>query len=465
MSNTTSPLWNTELITKYDLSGPRYTSYPTALQFNDSVTESSWQACVAESNHAARPLSLYFHIPFCDTVCFYCGCHRIITADRKRTLPYLSHLLRELALQAQAIDASRIVKQIHWGGGTPTYLSDAQITEVMASVRSHFELASDEDGEYGIEIHPASVDQKRIAALRDIGFNRLSMGIQDFDPSVQTAVNRFNSVAEVERLFAAARKAQYQSISVDLMYGLPRQSVNTFQNTLTHVVALNPDRISLFNYAHMPHLFKMQRQIDTSKLPEPQEKLAMLHDAITTLSAAGYVYIGMDHFAKTHDDLAIAQKEKRLHRNFQGYATHNDCDLFSFGVSSISAINGNMFQNEKKLDDYYAKLSENTLPISRGVQLNDDDRLRAHIISELMCNFALNFSEIETQFGITFHTYFKAELSALGSYVKDGLVAFDDKNLEVLLPGRMLVRKLCMIFDRYLGVEKTPTAPRYSRII
>lgn len=458
-------LWNTELIQKYNLSGPRYTSYPTALQFQDDITENDWFSSVQASNVSGKPLSLYFHIPFCSTVCYYCACNKIITANTKLTRTYVEHLLTEFDAQSKAIDPKRVVKQLHWGGGTPTYLSDPQIKQILEHLKSNITFADDNEGEFSIEIHPATVDAKRVKFLREVGFNRLSLGIQDFDPKVQCAVNRFNSVAEVEKIYTAARDEKFKSISVDLIYGLPLQTFESFDLTLDHVISLSPDRISLFNYAHMPHLFKTQKQINSEDLPEPQEKLRILHHSIDKLRDAGYVYIGMDHFAKEDDELAIAQSEGKLHRNFQGYSTHDDCDLFAFGVSSISNINNHLFQNHKGLNDYQSSIDSGNLAITKGFKLNSDDLIRKYVISELVCNFQMDFAQLEKRYGVQFKQYFHNELSELRELEKDGLLKIDEKKIVVLYPGRLLVRRICMAFDNYL--ERTPTIeqPRYSRII
>lgn len=459
-----SKLWNTELIQKYDLSGPRYTSYPTALQFHNHVGMEQWHQAIAKSNQHGGPLSLYFHIPFCDTVCYYCACNRIITANKNAAKPYVNNLLIEIEAQADAVDRNRQVEHIHWGGGTPTFMCDEDIAKIMATIRQNFYVLTDDAAEVSIEIHPASVDSKRITTLRRLGFNRLSMGIQDFDPAVQTAVNRFNSVAEVERLVRAARNAHYRSISMDLIYGLPRQSPDSFAYTVEKIIGLDPDRVSLFNYAHMPHLFKTQKQINVDELPESQVKLEILHQSIEQLLAAGYVYIGMDHFAKPDDELAIAQQSGELQRNFQGYSTHKNCDLLAFGVSSISAIGDTIFQNTKTLATYYSLLSLGKIPIERGITLDSDDILRKAVISDIICHFSCDFRAIEKKFDIVFHDYFSEELHHLKIMQNDGLLTLEPHGLSVLPSGRLLVRRICMVFDRYLQQE-SQLQQRYSRII
>lgn len=471
--------WNDDLIRRYDLSGPRYTSYPTAPQFSEAFEASDLDAAIDRSNASGRPLSLYFHIPFCDTVCYYCACNKIITANKKRAAPYLKRLYVELAMQAERFDPERTVRQLHWGGGTPSYISDAEKSQLMQQTRKHFNLLDDDSGEYSIEVHPGRMDPQTITVLRDLGFNRVSMGVQDFDPTVQKAVNRFNSVEEVSALVEAARRDGFHSISMDLIYGLPRQSLESIATTLEQVIELSPDRLSLFNYAHMPHLFKTQRQINARALPEPQEKLQMLQYAIRRLCEAGYVYIGMDHFAKPEDALTIAQENGELQRNFQGYATHGNCDLLAFGVSSISAIDNVFVQNQKRIDDYRNAIDADQLPLSRGFTLSADDQLRQRVINKLICHFNLDFSAIEQEFSITFADYFAEELKQLANMANDGLLSMDKKGIQVADQGRLLIRRICMVFDAYLSKPSSRNKPgdqnstegsenseiRYSRII
>lgn len=461
-----APQWDTELIRRYDLSGPRYTSYPTAPQFSESFSPGELHSAIERSNASARPLSLYLHIPFCDTVCYYCGCNKIITANKSHAAPYLERLHLELSRRSEQIESQRVVKQLHLGGGTPTFISHSEMSALMAQIRRHYTLLDDSEGEYSIEIHPGGMNTADIEHLRQLGFNRLSMGIQDFNPAVQKAVNRFNSYEEVQQLVHAARAEQFHSISMDLIYGLPQQTFDTMKETLQQVIELSPDRLSLFNYAHMPHLFKVQKQIDAQALPEPQEKLAMLHMAIETLTAAGYVYIGMDHFAKPTDELAIAQQRGELQRNFQGYATCGGCDLLAFGVSSISAIDNIFVQNHKNIDDYQTAIDQQQEPLSRGFVLSPDDQLRQAVINQLICHFELNFSPIEENFTINFKDYFANEIQQLQGMAKDNLLEINDEHIRVLPQGRLLIRRICMVFDAYLAAAKKPTAtPSYSRII
>ncbi|GAA5316236.1 MAG: oxygen-independent coproporphyrinogen III oxidase [Candidatus Pelagadaptatus aseana] len=455
--------WNAEMIRRYDLAGPRYTSYPTAPQFVDDYATSEVDAAVARSNAAGRPLSLYFHIPFCDTICYYCGCNKIVTANKKRAQPYLDTLYQEIAMRAAQIDSDRPVHQLHWGGGTPTYISDEQKIQLMAETRKHFNLLDDDSGEYSIEIHPGAMNAETISVLRELGFNRLSMGVQDFDPKVQEAVNRFNSFEEVAELVHKAKEEKFHSLSMDLIYGLPHQSVESVDRTLDQIIDLNPERLSLFNYAHMPHLFKSQKQIDETTLPEPQEKLAILENSIDQLQQAGYVYIGMDHFAKPNDALTIAQDNGELQRNFQGYATHGNCDLFAFGVSAISSIDNIFVQNHKDIPGYTKAIEEEKqTPILKGLTLTDDDQLRQAVINQLICHFELEYAPFNHAYQFDFCEYFADALEELQPMIADGLIIRSDSGLKVSDDGRLLIRRICMAFDAYL---KSPQPVRYSRII
>ncbi|WP_075187401.1 oxygen-independent coproporphyrinogen III oxidase [Teredinibacter haidensis] len=467
MSRKVSQLWDIDLIRKHDLSGPRYTSYPTAPQFKTGFNEPDWAMAAKNSNLSQAPLSLYFHIPFCDTVCYYCACNKIITANHKLAEPYLQALLKEIQLQADHIDQSRSVDQLHWGGGTPTYLTDEQMGTLMSAIADNFMLRTDDSGEYAIEIHPKGVTPQRLAHIRKLGFNRLSMGVQDFDPDVQKAVNRFNSFEEVAALMLTAKQLKFKSTSIDLIYGLPLQSVESFTQSLKKVIDIHPDRISIFNYAHMPELFKTQKRIDASQLPEPQEKLQILHNSIEQLLNAGYIYVGMDHFALPEDELAKAQLEKKLHRNFQGYSTHGNCELFSFGVSAIATFGSTYIQNHKTIDTYYSALEENKLPIHKGIELSLDDKIRQTVISELICHFELSFIEIEQRYNLSFKEYFADELKTLIPLANDGLIDVYDDRLLVKDTGRLLIRRVCMTFDAYLQAKlKTENSgPKYSRII
>jgi oxygen-independent coproporphyrinogen-3 oxidase len=454
-----------DLIRKYDKSGPRYTSYPTAPQFHEGFGPEAYRAAAAASNAAepARGLSLYAHIPFCDTLCFYCACNKIATKNRAKAATYLDYLFREIELQGALFDGDRPVDQLHWGGGTPTFLDIAQMRALMAKTGEHFRLRGDDTGEYGIEVDPRAAGADTIAALREMGFNRLSVGVQDFDPQVQQAVNRIQPAETTFAVLEAARANGFHSLSLDLMYGLPHQDEATFLATLDAVVAARPDRLAVFNYAHLPDLFPAQRRIDEAALPDPAEKLAILARTIERLTAAGYVYIGMDHFALPDDELAVAQRAGKLHRNFQGYSTHADCDLVALGVSAIGSVDATYSQNVRELDAYYAALDAGELPIFRGYALTAEDRLRRAVITRLMCDFALDFDRVAGRFGIDFRTHFADELADLEEMAADGLLTLDARGLTVTPRGRLLIRNIAMVFDAYLRAREG--AQRYSKVI
>jgi oxygen-independent coproporphyrinogen-3 oxidase len=455
-------VFDLELIRRYDKSGPRYTSYPTAVQFQEGFGESQYRAAAERSNATGAPLSLYFHLPFCDTVCYYCACNKIVTKNRSRTGPYLERLFREIELQGALFDRRRTVDQLHWGGGTPTFLAAEQMRALMDRTRAHFALRDDDHGEYSIEIDPREASAGTIRLLRELGFNRLSLGVQDFDPVVQRAVNRIQSEAETFAVLDAARGQGFRSVSFDLIYGLPHQSVASFAATLDKVIAAGPDRLSVFNYAHLPELFKTQRQINAADLPSPAAKLAILKHTIERLNAAGYVYIGMDHFARPDDELAVAQRNGTLYRNFQGYSTHSGCDLVAMGITSIGMVADTYSQNLKTLEGYYAALDGGRLPVYRGIVLGADDRLRREIITRLICHFRLDFADIESTYGIAFRDTLAAELEALQAMQADGLVTVDDRGIVVTPAGKLLIRNICMVFDRYLSAQPPQ---RYSKVI
>lgn len=454
-------LFNSELIRKYDKAGPRYTSYPTAAQFHEGFGVDDYSA-LARAGAAGRPLSLYFHIPFCDTVCYYCACNKVVTRNRARAAPYLARLEREIALQGALFDRARPVVQLHWGGGTPTFLSAAEMRRLMAVAAEHFQLLSDDSGEYSIEIDPREADAATITLLRELGFNRLSIGVQDFDPEVQRAVNRLQSREVTLAAFEAARREGFHSISVDLIYGLPHQTVARFARTLEAIIAADPDRIAVFNYAHLPELFKTQRQIDAAALPSPAEKLAILESVIATLTAAGYLYIGMDHFAKPADELALAQRAGTLYRNFQGYSTHADCDLIGLGATAIGLVGDSYSQNLRGLEEYCARLDTGRLAVFRGVLLDADDRLRREVITQLICHFKLDFGMIAARYGVDCKLYFARELEELEDMQADGLLRLSAAGVEVLPAGRLLIRNICMVFDRYLREQRRQ---RFSKVI
>jgi len=453
------------LIQKMTLAGPRYTSYPTADRFTDAFGYRDYLKAVASlcTRGSQKPLSLYVHIPFCESVCYYCACNKIVTKNRDKAAEYLGYLKREIEMQGRLFGGMGQVGQLHFGGGTPTYLSDAQMGDLMAHLRRWFGFAPDDKGEYSIEVDPRTVTRERILSLRAQGFNRISLGMQDYDPAVQAAVNRVQPEHETQAIIDAAREANFRSVSIDLIYGLPLQDCVTMAATLDKVIRAAPDRIALYNYAHMPHLFKPQRRINEADLPEAQTRLAMLGLAIATLTAAGYAYIGMDHFARPGDDLAVAQAQGRLHRNFQGYSTHADMDMVACGVSAISAVAGTYCQNVKTLDAYYDLIERNELPIERGIRLDMDDALRRTIIQMLMCQFELSIPAIEEAYPIVFADYFAAELARLDALAADGLLKRDAHWISVSPKGRLLIRNVCMVFDRYLG--KGMPAVRFSRTV
>jgi oxygen-independent coproporphyrinogen-3 oxidase len=450
-----------ELIRKYDGLGPRYTSYPTADRFHAGFTAADYVDALAARNRQAQPLSLYVHLPFCNTVCYYCACTKIITANRGRSAKYVRYLGLEIDAVSALVEGDRRVQQLHWGGGTPTFLAHEEMATLMRMLRGAFEFVA--DTEASIEIDPRKVDVGTIAFLRELGFNRVSFGIQDFDPDVQKAVNRVQTEQETRAVVAAARANGFHSINADLIYGLPRQTVHGFSATLDKVIDISPDRIALYGYAHVPHLFKAQRQIVAGELPAADTKLAILATAIEKLTRAGYLYIGMDHFAKPGDELAAALREGRLHRNFQGYSTRPDCDLIAFGMSAIGKVGGNYVQNAKTLDAYYGALDQRRLPVMRGIALGDDDVLRREIIQKVMCRFRIDIGEIERVHGIRFVERFAAELAALGPMADDGLVTVSASTIDVTPRGRMLVRVVAMVFDRYLREARERAT--YSRVI
>lgn len=455
-----------QLIERYDLAGPRYTSYPTAVQFTEDFGIEDYRRQVELSNQPnrnklARPLSLYFHLPFCDTICFYCACNKIVTKNRKRAQPYLDSLYHEMALQAELFDTTRKVDQLHWGGGTPTFINHAQMRALMQKTRELFNLHGDDKGEYSIEIDPREANAETISLLRELGFNRISLGVQDVDADVQKAVNRIQSVAETAEVINAARDTGFHSVSVDLIYGLPLQTEAGFTKTLQTILELNPDRLSVFNYAHLPDIFKTQKQIKADQLPAPKTKLAILENCINTLTDAGYDYIGMDHFAKPDDELAMAQASGTLYRNFQGYSTHANCDLLGLGVTSIGMVNDSYSQNLRGMDDYTQSLANNQLPVFRGITLNDDDKCRRRVITELICNFQLNKKAIEAEYQINFDDYFQAALQQLSPMQDDSLVELDQGHITVTPKGSLFIRNICMAFDHYLKQSSN----RFSRVL
>ncbi|MFZ1444684.1 MAG: oxygen-independent coproporphyrinogen III oxidase [Candidatus Dechloromonas phosphoritropha] len=459
-------VFDPQIIRRFDVNGPRYTSYPTADRFVEAFDSDAARLWLGKRTIGGigRPLSLYFHIPFCNTICYYCACNKIITKDHGRSAKYLKYLGKELALQSESLegrDGEHEVIQLHWGGGTPTFLSHDEMRQLMGETRRHFKLL--DGGEYSIEVDPRKVDYATVALLGELGFNRMSVGVQDFDERVQVAVNRVQSEEETATVIEAARANGFKSVSVDLIYGLPQQTVMGFNRTLERVLAMDPERLSIYNYAHLPSMFKPQRRIAEPDLPSADTKLQILALAIKKLTEAGYVFIGMDHFAKPDDELAIAQRQGRLHRNFQGYSTYADCDMLSFGISSISKVGPTYSQNVKTLDEYYDRLDARMLPVFRGIELNADDILRRSIIQALMCHFELSIESIESAHLIDFHQYFAAELDDLKEMERAGLLEVERDWITVLPPGRLLVRIIAMAFDRYLRADRQRT--RYSKVI
>ncbi|MHA6196383.1 oxygen-independent coproporphyrinogen III oxidase [Pseudomonas wadenswilerensis] len=454
--------WDAALIRRYDLAGPRYTSYPTAVQLHSEIGSFDLLHALRDSRRAARPLSLYVHVPFCANICYYCACNKVITKDRARAQPYLQRLQQEIQQIACHLDPGQTVEQLHFGGGTPTFLSHVELRELMAHLRQHFNLLDDDSGDYGIEIDPREADWSTMGLLRELGFNRVSLGVQDLDPAVQRAINRLQSLEQTRTIIEAARTLQFRSINLDLIYGLPKQTPEGFARTVDEVIKLQPDRLSVFNYAHLPERFMPQRRIDASDLPAPAAKLEMLHATIEQLTRAGYRYIGMDHFALPDDELAIAQEEGTLQRNFQGYTTHGHCDLIGLGVSSISQIGDLYCQNSSDLAEYQNALDAAQLATSRGLICNQDDRIRRAVIQDLICHFELSFERIESLFTIDFRGYFKDLWPALEGMARDGLIELRSDGISVLPAGRLLVRSVCMVFDAYLDLTNRQ---RFSRVI
>ena len=452
-----------DLIVRYGGRGPRYTSYPTALQFTDNLTEADYRAKAQESNASDLPLSLYVHIPFCHSLCYYCGCNKIVTRNEQRVARYMEMLYKEIEMQAELFDKSRKVEQLHFGGGTPTYLDKAQLAALMDHLRASFNFDESDEREFSIEVDPRTVDAERIQELWDLGFNRLSLGVQDFNEDVQKAVNRMQSPQEVQALMDAARGAGFGSISFDLIYGLPHQTVESFDATLDTVLAMKPDRLAVYNYAHLPNRFKGQRMINADDIPLPATKLDLLHHTIDKLCGVGYVYIGMDHFALPEDELVQARENGTLQRNFQGYSTHRQCDLIALGVSGIGGI-GNMFaQNSVTTMEYEEIIERGELPIKKGLLIDDDDLIRAAVIQDLMCYDTLSYDDFSTKHDIDFRDYFASEIEKLEILEKDGLLELSDSGIDITPQGRLLLRNIAMTFDRYIDLEENDS--RFSKAI
>jgi oxygen-independent coproporphyrinogen-3 oxidase len=450
------------LIRKYDTSGPRYTSYPTADRFVEAFGEPQLRQWLAKRNIGGfgQPLSLYVHLPFCATLCYYCGCNKVVTRDRSRSAQYIKYLEKELALLAPLLSGTRSIEQMHWGGGTPNFLSREEMRELVALVEARF--ARGAKTEYSIEVDPRAAEQGRMAFLAELGFRRLSIGVQDFDPAVQKAVHRIQSVELTARVMAEARAHGFRSINLDLIYGLPRQTLDSFDRTLGQVLELAPERIALYSYAHLPKLFAPQRRIADAELPTAEAKLQLMTLAIGRLTRAGYLYIGMDHFARPDDELALAQAHGQLARSFQGYSTHGG-DLLGLGLSSIGQVGPSFYQNIKELGRYYAALDEGRLPVLRGIELTGDDLLRRAVIQALMCDFRVSIEAIELAYLVDFKTAFAAELQELAKLADDGLLEIQPDWIVVTPRGRLLVRAISMVFDRYLREARARAS--YSRVI
>jgi oxygen-independent coproporphyrinogen III oxidase len=466
-AQSTATIFDADLVRRYDRPGPRYTSYPTAVQFHTGFGVAEYEAAARASNAGTpQPLSIYVHVPFCESPCFYCGCNKVITRDHGRASPYLEHLFLEIERQGALFDRRRPVNQLHFGGGTPTFLSDAELTALLARLGRHFTLRDDPGREYSIEIDPRTVSVARLDTLAALGLNRISLGVQDFDPEVQAAVNRIQSREDTLALIAHARELPIDSVSIDLIYGLPRQSRASFARTLETVIGARPDRIAAYSYAHLPHLFKPQRQIKAADLITPAEKLGLLGLTVETLTAAGYVYIGMDHFALPSDELVRAQADGTLQRNFQGYSTRAECDLVALGVSSISKVGDTYAQNAKTLPEYYKRIAAGTLAVERGVALDAEDRLRRDVIQQLMCATRLEFAAIEGRHRIRFEEHFADELARLAPLEADGLVVHEGRSLRITARGRLLMRNVAMVFDAHLPkVAPAAEQPRFSRAV
>ncbi|CDT25833.1 oxygen-independent coproporphyrinogen III oxidase [Vibrio coralliirubri] len=451
-------VWDQEILNKYNYSGPRYTSYPTALEFHEAFTVADYD--MACTQYPDRPLSLYVHIPFCHKLCYYCGCNKVITRHSHKADEYLDVIEHEIRQRASLLNG-REVTQLHFGGGTPTFLTKTQITRLMMILRDEFNFTA--DAEISIEVDPREIELDVLDHLRNEGFNRLSIGVQDFNKEVQKLVNREQDEEFIIAMVQRAKELGFRSTNLDLIYGLPKQTQALFAETLKQVLEMKPGRLSVFNYAHMPQLFAAQRKIKDEDLPEAKEKMAILQDTIETLTGAGYQFIGMDHFALPEDELAVAQREGILHRNFQGYTTQGEADLIGFGVSAISMVGDAYAQNQKELKKYYAQVNDLRHALWKGVALDSDDLLRREVIKQLICNFKLDKTMIESEFSVNFNRYFKEDLELLQTFINDDLVEVDDKEIRVTLRGRLLIRNICMCFDKYLRAKARQQ--QFSRVI
>ena len=457
--------FNTELIKRYDVAGPRYTSYPTAVQFMEGFDAEAYVRYTTASNNELipKPLSLYVHLPFCHSLCYYCGCMKKVTRHEHQGARYLELLQREVEMQGQLFDHDREVIQLHFGGGTPTYHDDRQLQDLMAQLGRHFSLSEDDTREFSIEVDPRTISHDRLANLAEMGFNRISLGVQDIDPTVQKAVNRIQDPQATLDMVEQSRRLGFNSVSIDLIYGLPLQTVESFSRTIDTVVAAKPDRLAVYNYAHLPHIFRAQRMIDAKDIPSPETKLKLMELTIDKLTSLGYVYIGMDHFALPEDELTLAQREGGLQRNFQGYSTRRECDLVGLGVSAIGKVGDCYAQNLKDIPSWQAVVEEGKLPIWRGVSLTTEDRLRRSVIESIMCHGEVKFERFESNFAIDFHDHFAYELSQLEQLEADGLIEMGNDEFSATPEGRLLLRAIAMIFDEYLQAQQSE--PKFSRVI
>ncbi|CAN4272548.1 HemN Coproporphyrinogen III oxidase and related Fe-S oxidoreductases [Methylophilaceae bacterium] len=454
---------STETLKKYDVSGPRYTSYPTADRFVEAFTHDAYMLALEQRRAiaATQPLSIYVHIPFCESLCFFCACNKIVTKHHERSAEYLRYLNREIDLHIEHLGAGQTISQLHLGGGSPTFFSDEELAELMSILKRNFVFSP--SGEYSIEVDPRTVNEQRLKHLAGLGFNRLSFGVQDFDPEVQKAVHRIQPAEQVFSLVEAARRYQFESVNVDLIYGLPMQTPESFKRTLAQVVELRPNRIALYGYAHLPERFKPQRRISEYELPAAADKISMLGSALKAFIDAGYVYVGMDHFALPDDDLAIAKRQGRLHRNFQGYSTQPDCDLISLGVSAIGRVGGTYSQNAKTIEEYYDHLNHGRFPVVRGLALSRDDIVRRAVIMAIMCQGALQYESIELAYMLDFKKYFADEMLALKALEKTDMLVLEEDGLQVTDTGWFFVRAVAMVFDKHLQTDRNRA--RFSKIL
>jgi oxygen-independent coproporphyrinogen-3 oxidase len=454
---------SSETLKKYDVSGPRYTSYPTADRFVEAFTQEAYMLALEQRRAiaATQPLSIYVHIPFCESLCFFCACNKIVTKHHDRSAEYLRYLNREIDLHVEHLGAGQTISQLHLGGGSPTFFSDEELAELMSMLKRNFVFSP--SGEYSIEVDPRTVNAQRLKHLAELGFNRLSFGVQDFDPEVQKAVHRIQPAEQVFSLVEAARRYHFESVNVDLIYGLPMQTPESFKRTLAQVVELRPNRIALYGYAHLPERFKPQRRISEYELPAAADKISMLGSALKAFIDAGYVYVGMDHFALPDDDLAIAKRQGRLHRNFQGYSTQPDCDLISLGVSAIGRVGGTYSQNAKTIEEYYDHLNHGRFPVVRGLALSRDDIVRRAVIMAIMCQGALQYEAIELAYMLDFKRYFADEMTALKALEKTDMLVLEEDGLQVTDTGWFFVRAVAMVFDKHLQTDRNRA--RFSKIL